>query len=357
MISTAHKIRTIQRLAIALALCATTGCDAMVERLLSAAVERQTATTGTELLDDDAINVFLCGTGSPLPDASAAAACTAVIAGGKLYVVDVGPGSQEVAQLGGMPRSALGGILLTHFHSDHIGELGEWATQSWLAGRTGPLHIYGPEGVEEVTSGFRQAYRIDDEHRIDHHGENNLPRSAAEWITHTVPYTDGPGTVILEDGALTITAFAVDHKPVEPAVGYRFDYKDRSIVVSGDTDKSANLEANAEGADVLIHEVLLKDVIGQMAGILGQAGQERQQTLANDILDYHASPAEAVASAENAGVDTVVFTHLVPSVPGFVRSWLFLRNADSEEVDVVIGEDGLSIRLPAGSKTIEFESP
>ena len=156
---------------------------------------------------------------------------------------------------------------------------------------------------------------------------------------------------------MTITAFAVDHKPVEPAVGYRFDYKDRSVVISGDTDKSENLEENAKGADVLIHEVLLKDVIGQMAGVLGQAGRERQQTLASDILDYHASPAEAVASAETAGVDTVVFTHLVPAVPGFIRSWLFRRDVDSEEVDVIIGEDGMSIRLPADSKAIEIEAP
>jgi ribonuclease Z len=347
----------LPRALLALLLCTTAGCDALIQRILTAAVERQQSGDRDLLLTDDAINVFLCGTGSPLPDAGAAAACTIVIAGGKLYVVDVGPGSQEVAQIGEMPRAALGGILLTHFHSDHIGELGEWATQSWLAGRSQPLHIFGPEGVEEITQGFRQAYQIDDEYRIAHHGENNLPRSAGEWIAHTVPYTDGPGTVILKEGDLTITAFAVDHKPVEPAVGYRFDYKDRSVVISGDTDQSENLEANAAGADVLIHEVLLKDIIGQMSDMMGEAGQARQQTLASDILDYHTSPAEAVNSAKKSGVDTIIFTHIVPPLPGPIRSWLLLRNVDSEGINVVLGEDYMTIRLPAGSEDIEIEAP
>ncbi|HAC81635.1 MAG TPA: hypothetical protein DCG06_15155 [Deltaproteobacteria bacterium] len=81
------------------------------------------------------------------------------------------------------------------------------------------------------------------------------------------------------------------------------------------------------------------------------------QTLSSDILDYHASPKEAVASAQAAGVQAVVFTHLVPAVPGFLRSWLFLRGVDGGSVDVVIGEDGMRIRLPAGSDAIEIEEP
>ena len=166
----------------------------MVSRLVDRAAERQMNSTDLGLLEDDALNVFLCGTGSPLPDPTRAAACTIVVAGGKLYVVDVGPGSQEVTQLAGIPTSALAGILLTHFHSDHIGELGEWAMQSWVAGRTGPLHVYGPEGIDQVVAGFRQAYRLDAEYRIAHHGLENLPRSATEWIAHAVPHASGAGT-------------------------------------------------------------------------------------------------------------------------------------------------------------------
>jgi ribonuclease Z len=343
--------------ALLVSLVGALGCnDAMIGRLVDAAVDRQTSSTRIDLLEDDALHVFLCGTGSPLADAGSAAACTMVIAGGKVYVIDVGPGSQEVAQLAGMPTRALGGVLLTHFHSDHIGELGEWAVQSWIAGRTSPFHVYGPPGVDRVVGGFKEAYRHDDEYRIAHHGVENLPRTATEWVPHAVPYETGPGTKVLEEGGLVVTAFAVDHRPVEPAVGYRFDYKGRSVVISGDTDKSSNLESIAKGADLLVHEVLVKSVITQLSDALGEADQPRLQRLSKDILDYHTSPGEAAESANAAGVDTLVLTHLVPPVPGPVRKWLFLRDVEAGDVDVMLGEDGMMFSLPVGSDSIDIDS-
>ncbi|MCP4905752.1 MAG: MBL fold metallo-hydrolase [bacterium] len=341
--------------ALLLSLSTALGCEAMVGRIVEASVDRQTTSIRSELLEDDALRVFLCGTGSPLPDADSAAACTVVIAGGRVYVIDVGPGSQEVAQLAGIPTRALGGVFLTHFHSDHIGELGEWATQSWIAGRTGALHVYGPPGIDRVVGGFKEAYRQDDEYRITHHGLENLPRTATEWLPHTVPYESGSGTKVLDEGGLVVTAFGVDHKPVEPAVGYRFDYKGRSVVISGDTDKSSNLESVAEGADLLIHEVLIKSLISQVSDATGEAGRPRLQRLSKDILDYHTSPSEAAESANAAGVDTLVFTHLVPPVP-VLREWFFMREVEAGDVDVMLGEDGMMFRLPVGSDSIDIGS-
>ncbi|MGD2047400.1 MAG: MBL fold metallo-hydrolase [Gemmatimonadota bacterium] len=332
------------------------GCDAMVGRVVEAAVERQRSAGHTEWLDDGALHVVLCGTGSPLPDPTSAAACTAVVAGGRVWVVDVGPGSQEVAQLIGVPRAALGGVLLTHFHSDHIGELGEWAMQSWVAGRDEAFHVYGPPGVRRVAAGFRQAYGLDDEYRIAHHGLENMPRAATEWTVHEVPVGQGEAAVIHRDAGLTIEAFAVDHAPVAPAVGYRFEYGGRSVVISGDTDVSPGLQANARGADLLVHEVLLKDVVEQLSEAFGRAGDSRLQRLSADILEYHTSPAEALQAARDAGVDTMVMTHLVPPIPGRLRSWLFTRGLESGDVEVVLGEDGMHFRLPPGSETIEQET-
>ncbi|MBW2245255.1 MAG: MBL fold metallo-hydrolase, partial [Deltaproteobacteria bacterium] len=104
------------------------------------------------------------------------------------------------------------------------------------------------------------------------------------------------------------------------------------------------------------HEVLVKSVITQLSDALGEADQPRLQRLSKDILDYHTSPGEAAESANAAGVDTLVLTHLVPPVPGPVRKWLFLRDVEAGDVDVMLGEDGMMFSLPVGSDSIDIDS-
>lgn len=75
---------------------------------------------------------------------------------------------------------------------------------------------------------------------------------------------DGSPREVLRDGELTISVFRVRHTPVEPAVGYRFDYKGRSLVISGDTAKDARLIRAAQGADLLAHEAQNQELVAQM---------------------------------------------------------------------------------------------
>ena len=117
------------------------------------------------------MRIAVCGSSAPGPSASRAKACVAVFAAGKFYVVDTGPESVESLVLWGIPLQSIGGVLLTHFHSDHIGDLGELQLQTWAAGRPAPLAVYGGPGVEQVVAGFNQAYRPDQGYRTTHHGE------------------------------------------------------------------------------------------------------------------------------------------------------------------------------------------
>src|SRR5262245_55826694 len=114
----------------------------------------------SELFDNHALRVILCGTSSPLPDPDRAKSCVAVVAGGKAYVVDTGPESWKTLGLLNFPAGRIAAILLTHFHSDHIGDLGEFRMQTWVGGRRRPLPVYGPAGVEQVVAGFNQAYAL-----------------------------------------------------------------------------------------------------------------------------------------------------------------------------------------------------
>ena len=301
------------------------------------------------MLSDGQLHVVMCGTGSPLADATRASACVAVVAGGEVILIDTGPGSWRQVALNKLPVQNVSAVLLTHFHSDHIGDLGEAMTQSWIAGRNQPLEVYGPPGVEKIVAGFAQAYSLDVEYRIAHHTEQMLPRAAAGAVAHEVKLKSADEAVtVFERNGLKVIAFKVEHDPVKPAYGYRLDYHGRSVVISGDTTKSANLARHAAGADLLIHEVLAKDVLTFAANNLERAGDKRRAKLTRDILSYHASPTEAAEIAATAKVETLVFTHMVPPINPPVMEQMFLRGvAEIYKGKVVIAKDGMRFDLPA----------
>lgn len=335
--------RRLRLVVIAVAIALAPGCERMVERQ----VERNLRRVDESVLTSPDLQVVLCGTGSPLPDPDRAAACTAVIAGGHFVLVDAGPGSWETLDLANLPIARVEAVLLTHFHSDHIGDLGEAMTQGWIAGREAPLEVFGPPGTARVVAGFVEAYAADVEARIAHHGERWLPRAAAGAVARELAMPAGTAaTVVFERDGLRVTMFAVDHRPVEPAVGYRFDFGGRSLVVSGDTRKHQAVIANARGADLLVHEALQPGLVERANRVARRIGRERLAELAGDIPDYHTTPVEAAEIAREAGVAHLVLTHLVPAPPNALARRLFLAGvADAFDGEVTLGEDGMRFSL------------
>ena len=309
----------------------------------------------------DGLHVLLCGAGSPLPDPKRSGPCTAVIAGKRLFVVDAGGGSARV--MGNnvsvrLPQGEIEGILLTHHHSDHIDGLGEVVMQRWAqGGHSSPVPVYGPEGVAEVVDGVNRAYRLSQGYRVAHHGDSVVPASGAGAVAR--PFAepaDGESHAVLDDGDLRVIAFRVDHEPVSPAVGYRFDYKGRSVVISGDTTKSPNLERFAKDADVLVHEALAAHMVEPLTDAARAAGRDRIAKITLDILDYHTTPVEAAEIARDAGVRHLVYNHIVPPLPFGPMEELFVEGVDEVyDGPVTVGRDGTLIRLPSGSESIEIE--
>jgi ribonuclease Z len=333
--------------ALALLLLSLAACDRLADRQ----VERTLLRVDRAILQSPDLHVVLCGTGSPLPDPARASACTAIVAGGAVYLVDTGPGSWKQVDLANLPTAAVGTVFLTHFHSDHIGDLGEATVQSWIAGRARPLDVYGPPGTADVVGGFNAAYAQDAAYRTAHHGEDVLPAAAAHAAAHEIVLGDAADASarVLERDGLTVTMFRVDHAPVSPAVGYRFDYRGRSVVVSGDTKKSASLVAHAKGADILIHEALQPALIARAVAGAQRLQLPRVAKLAGDIPGYHASPREAAEAAEAAGVRHLVLTHLVPAPDNFLARRLFLAGVgDAFGGQVTLGADGMRFDLPTG---------
>ena len=304
----------------------------------------------------DSLKITLCGTSGPLPVHDRAKACVAVQAGGSMYLVDVGPESTENLQTWRMPLATAKAVFLTHLHSDHIGEVGEFNMQSWVAGRPAPLVLVGPPGTEKLATGFNLAYEPDHGFRRAHHehGEVKLP-IAAGLLKAKVVQPPKTTTVVWSEGALTVTAIRVAHEPVTNAYAYRFDYKGRSVVISGDTRKWPPLAEASKGADVLLHEAQNADMTRQMVAGLKTLGNARMASVMTDTLSYHTTPVEAADIARAAGVKALVLYHLTQSGLPFYNPEAFTKGMDAGgKLDWRLAKDGMTIDLPVSGSEIRF---
>lgn len=326
---------------------------AIALRLLPKAVETAMAGNALEELGDG-LHVTLCGAGGPLPDPKRSGPCVAVIAGGKMFIVDAGTnGMRNLGRLR-YPQGDIAAVFLTHFHSDHIDGLGELATLRWVGGNhTTPLPVYGPEGVADIVAGFNAAYARDTVYRNDHHGDGVAPLSGKgmKAMSFALPEQGKSITVYDKDG-LSVQMIAVGHFPVSPAVGYLFSYQGRTTLISGDTVKSANIEKFAKGIDLLVHEALAPQLVGIMNNAAQKTGNQSMAKITTDILDYHASPVEAAETARAAGVGHLLYYHIVPVLilPGMEAA--FVEGVDEVFSDYTVGVDGTTFSLPPNSDEI-----
>ena len=318
--------------------------DMVLERGIAIIAKR-----GAEPLpDSESLRVYVCGSASPL-GMGQAQACIAVVTPEHFFLIDSGAGSTDNISRLGLPTSELDGLLLTHFHSDHIAEIYEVNLNSWVQGRPQPLTIYGPQGVAEVTNGVNATYRQDRIYRTGHHGEDLLPPALGVLAHKTIV----PG-IILDDGDLKITAYLAEHPPIHPAVGYRFDYRGRSVVISGDSNVTGETLKIVDGADLLLHDALSLPTVTALSEALGAVGQSRQSKIVSDVMDYHASTDSLIVLAEQSNVDMVAFYHLVPVPPNSVVEDIFMRGAPD---NFLLTEDLMWFDLPIDSDDIIVHRP
>jgi len=305
---------------------------------------------------EDGLHAGLCGTGSPMADAKRAGPCVAVVAGKHLYVVDAGDGSAKNINLMGFQAAKIDALLLTHFHSDHIGGLGEIMLQRWAGGsHQTPLDVIGPAGVETVVEGFNKAYCLDVKYRVAHHSSEIMPPTGAGGTAR--PFELGPendaSVVVVDKDGVKITAFKVDHRPVAPAVGYRFDYKGRSLVVSGDTKYSTSLLTHSKEADLLIHEALSPSMVKLISDQAYLYPGRSLKEITKVIPSYHSSPEDAAKIAGKAGARHLALYHIIPPLPSALLNRLFLGDAKKYYAGpITMSKDGMLFTLPAESDKI-----
>ena len=299
---------------------------------------------------EDALSAAVCGSRSPLPSPGRAETCILITAGDDLFVVDIGDGSNDNLRSWNINFRDIEAVLITHLHSDHIADLPGLHQNAWVVGeRSSKLKVFGPEGIDQFTQGIEMAYAHDYVFRNEHHGDAIAPLQFAGFDPRVI---DLNNPVIFDNGELKITAFRVIHEPIEPALGFRFEYKGRSIVISGDTSYTQTVIDNSMNADVLFHEAQANHMLAIMEESLRSRGADLLATVLDDITTYHTTLVEAAEIANAANVKKLFFYHLTPAPRNYIQEIMFVRGVDHVRKEWTLVDDGTLVILPVGSEEI-----
>jgi ribonuclease BN (tRNA processing enzyme) len=295
------------------------GAAAGAAALISRAVAAQNGKT----------RLVLLGTGGgPRPRKVSSAPAQVIIAGGSAYVIDCGDGVARQLAQADVALASLRHIFITHQHSDHNADYGNLISLAWTAGLRTRVDAWGPPPLSRMTQLFFEMNAYDIRTRIA--DEGRLP---LEPLVHV--HELNRGGVVMEDDNVKVTSVLVRHPPVVPAFGYRFDTRDRSIVISGDTAPSDELIALARGADVLVHDALFAPAVDRLV-----AGVQNATRLRASIMSHHTSAEDAGRIAQMAGVKTLALSHLIPADDPTVTDQMWIDAARLHfRGTIVVGKD------------------
>jgi ribonuclease BN (tRNA processing enzyme) len=277
--------------------------------------------------------LILLGTGGgPTPKPNRSAPSQVIVVNGVSYVIDCGNGVARQLVLAGVKLDSIRNIFITHQHSDHNADYGNLIWLSWAATLASRVNAYGPPPLKEMTRLFLDMNDYDIKTRMTDEGRPSLKDMID---VHEI----GAGGIVMRDANVVVTAALVDHPPVAPAFAYRFDCPDRSIVISGDTRPSPNLVRLAQGADILVHEVMYLPALEQVIG-----AEPNAKSLREHLLASHTTTEQVGRIATEAGVKTLVLSHFVPGGAPVIKDevW-FAAVRPYFSGNLVIGRDVLEL--------------
>src|SRR6185295_5933262 len=284
------------------------------------------------------IKVTLLGTSTPNPLPDRFGPSTLVEAGNERLLFDCGRGATIRLWQVRVPLGTVK-LFLTHLHSDHtVGIPDLWLT-GYLhlpyGGRQEPLHVWGPEGTEEMIANLRKAYEAD----------IRIRRAAADPTTvfseqqTAIVGEDFVEGTVYESNGVRVTAFKVKHANIDHAYGFRVDYKGRSVVISGDMAPNENFIKHARGADVVIHEV----------GVARPELLEKRPDLRHMLATHHSSPEDAGRDFAQIRPKLAVYTHYSrlrsDDVPPVEIPGIIARTRTTYSGPLEAGEDLMSISI------------
>jgi ribonuclease BN (tRNA processing enzyme) len=276
---------------------------------------------------DDVSHLVLLGTaGGPTPKLSRSAPAQAIVAGGLTYLFDAGNGVTQQLVRAGLSVESLRAVGITHHHSDHVADVGTVVQLAWGGGLRSAVDLFGPPPLNDMLRIFADFARVDLETRTQ--DEGRPPFQGLVQVKDVL----GDGTVFADDNVRVIAA-RVDHPPMI-AYAYRVETASRTFVISGDTAPCDSLINLAQGADVLIHEVMH---VPSVAALLVEV--DSPDLLRDHLMRSHTSTEDVGKIAKAASVRTLVLSHLVPTdAPIDRRAWVQQAEMDFGG-PVILGED------------------
>ncbi len=294
------------------------------------------------------LDLVLLGTSSPIHTAHRFGPAQVIAGGQATILVDCGWGATLRLYQAGVRLPAIDAVFFTHLHSDHTTDFADFLVMRWLGGIDRALPVYGPEGTANMVEGFRRALSADTKFRLAHHGEKLSPLGTACEVKE-ISARETP-VEVAKIGDMTVSAFAVDHRPVMPAFGYRVERGGRVITISGDTNPCPGLMNGARGADILVCDSQNRAMMEVFEDNLRKAGNELQAALLLDAHSYHASTHDAAHVARQAGVKHLVLSHVMPVIPneGQQVEVFAAGLADIFEGKITVGRDLQRFSLDRG---------
>ncbi len=277
--------------------------------------------------------LILLGTGGgPRPRKANSASAQAIVIDDQIHIVDCGDGVARQLVSAGLSLDRLRNVFITHLHSDHTADYGNLIWLAWAAGLQTGIDTWGPAPLRHMTEVFFQMNAADIQGRIA--SEGRVPLAPLVRV-HEIAI----GGQVLEAGHLKVTAAMVNHPPMVPSFAFRFDTAERSIVVSGDTTRSSHLVALARGADVLVHSAFYPAAVDRLIARVPNAA-----TLKQTIYGGQTSVEDAGRAAQEAGVKTLVLSHLIPADDPTVTDDMWIAGARAQfKGEVIVGKDLMEI--------------
>ena len=262
--------------------------------------------------------LVLLGTqGGPNVNPGRGQAANAVVVDGRPYLVDCGYGTVRSLVAAGIGYMPVDTAFITHLHDDHMSDIAALLSLQWTGSKPRPTDVYGPFGTAAMIQAAIAFTKGNVDIRITDEGRTTRPEQL--FHGHDVSAEATP-VQVFKDDRLTVTAVENTHFPDRAkaamryrSIAYRLQTATRSIVFTGDTAYSKNLVALAKGADLFVCEIIDQaQYDANLQAARGQAAAGNPNSIPQHIVETHVNNAEVGRMAAEAGVKTVVLSHLVP---------------------------------------------